>query len=624
MINSFPMPYVRPSDHIWEDLAPVVVAGAGPVGLALAAGLARRGIPVIVVDAKTAVSQGSRAICTSRHSLEILDHLGVGDRTEERGLAWATGRTFFRDRQVLRFNMPSEDWYVRAPMVNISQPDIEQYLYETLVDNELVTFLMGSEITGVHRATDGQGRHNSGEIVTLDVDTPDGPRTLRSSWVVAADGARSAVRKGLGLRLNGNSYEGRYLIADITWESPWEHERFVWFDPDSDPGSTIIMHAQPDNVWRFDCQIRPEDDAEELLQPDRLRERIARHLTWLGIEDEGQWEILWSSVYNARALALDEFRHGSVLFAGDAAHLVPIFGVRGMNSGLEDASTLMWQLPAVITGHADEKLLDVYAAERRYGWEQNISNAELSTLFMTPETYGYQATRRAILPLIESNPELRHLVDPRQSAATHSFGSPINFTDVADAGVPSSRALRPGQPVSDITVDEKGGTLLGLGGSGFIVLASQTPDPFAGKLADALAAAFPAEGATVVTPSQTALELLGINPGSTVVLRPEGLVLAVLDGKGDDLIDSVIRQVATPASTAIQDCDRQLREPDPEAANAETVWEALSSALDARESDSSRTDLLVKVIMLQAMESQNPDRITDFINRAHSLTEARL
>lgn len=128
----------------------------------------------------------------------------------------------------------------------------------------------------------------------------------------------------MGLSLRGASYAGHYLIADIHWGAGPPTERRVWFDPPASPGQTIILHQQPDDIWRFDCQLPPDADPAAELEETRLRRRIATHLDWLGNTEP--WTIEWASVYSARALSLDEYVHGRVLFAGDAAHMVPIFG----------------------------------------------------------------------------------------------------------------------------------------------------------------------------------------------------------------------------------------------------------------------------------------------------------
>lgn len=609
-LNTFSVPHTPPAPALWDEVQAVTVVGGGPVGLATALGLSRRGVPTVLVEARDTVSVGSRAICTSRHSLEILDRLGVGDRVQERSLVWDRGKSFYRDQQVLEFVMPNDEKFVRPPMVNISQADIEQYLWEALLAEPRATVLTSCEVTDVRERPADTPAHGSDRVVELELATPDGPRTLTTSWVAAADGARSAVRRSLGLRLDGTSYEGRYVIADIEWVNDWPTERFVWFDPESNRGSTIIMHKQPDDVWRIDYQLRDEDDAEHEQRPEVIRERITQHLDWLG-ETDAQWEMVWSSLYSARALALDEFRHGSVLFVGDAAHLVPIFGVRGMNSGLEDAATAAWQLAAVVSGAADAALLDAYAAERRYAWEQNISNATLSTLFMTPGTVGYRASREAVLPLIGVRPALRHLVDPRQSSATHARGSALNWA------TPGARAgLHPGDPVADTHLPGLGTTLHDATGPGFTVIGTPGTAELARRTADAFAARFPAEGATALELSAADRELLGVEGGHVVVVRPEGLVVAVLAPEETTDPAGIAAGVAAGHTGSEPAGERRTRTPDPEAETVETVWRGISEGLDAADDDEARLAFLAKAVLLLAINHPEPAAIREALDLA--------
>jgi 3-(3-hydroxy-phenyl)propionate hydroxylase len=609
-LNSFSVPYTPPAPGFWDEVHAVTVVGGGPVGLATALGLVKRGVPVVLVEAGDTVSVGSRAICTSRHSLEILDRLGVGDRVQDRSLVWDRGKSFYREQQVLEFVMPNDEKFVRPPMVNLSQADVEQYLYEALLAEELATVLTSCEVTGVRERPAGAALNGSDRLVELAVSTPDGERTLTTSWVAAADGARSAVRRSLGLRLEGTSYEGRYVIADIKWVNDWPTERFVWFDPESNRGSTIIMHKQPDDIWRIDYQLRDEDDAEHEQRPEVIRARITEHLEWLG-EKDAQWEMVWSSLYSARALALEGFRHGSVLFVGDAAHLVPIFGVRGMNSGLEDAATAAWQLAAVVTGSADPALLDDYAAERRYAWEQNISNATLSTLFMTPGTFGYKASREAVLPLIGFRPELRHLVDPRQSSATHARGAAVNW------GTPGAQAgLHPGDPVADTRLPDLGTTLYDATGPGFTVIGTPGTAELTRRTTGAFAAQFPAEGATALELSAADRGLLGIEGEHVVVVRPEGLVVAVLAPEETADPAGIAAGVAAGRTDSAHVTERRTRTPDPEAETVETVWRGISEGLDAAEDDAAKIAFLAKAVLLLAMNHPEPAAIQEALDLA--------
>jgi 3-(3-hydroxy-phenyl)propionate hydroxylase len=231
--------------------------------------------------------------------------------------------------------------------------------------------------------------------------------------VIAADGARSPVRHALGLRLQGDAYEGRYITADVKMRSDYPADRRAFFDPKSNPGQTILVHKQPDDIWRIDYQLDTDDDETEAVREERIRERVGSIIDMLG--ERQPWELEWWSLYKAYTLTLDDYRCGRTLFIGDAAHLVPIFGVRGLNSGLADAMNPGWKLAAVLNGDAPETLLNSYSTERRGATLEVFRNAGKSTRFMTPPTRGYALMREAVLSLSIHNAFTRALIDPRQS-----------------------------------------------------------------------------------------------------------------------------------------------------------------------------------------------------------------
>lgn len=435
----------------------VVVVGIGPVGMVAAIDLARRGFRPILLDSKRELAWSSRAICISRRSLEIFRRIGMTEAFFDKALGWTSGKTFLRDRLVFELQMQHGEEDAFPPFVNIQQYHTERFLLETIkAMGDAVELRWGHAAAGLRQDADG---------ATLAVRGPEGDYELDCDWIVAADGPRSPLREALGLKLKGTSYEGRYMIADL--EVPGVEravERHVWFDPVSNPGSTVILHVQPDHVWRIDIQLDGGEDDATVLAEENLLPRIQSHLDMMGVD--APWRVIWKSVYRAHALSLDSYRHGRVLFAGDAAHLVPIFGVRGLNSGIDDAHNLGWKLAAVMRGDADERLLDSYGEERRQATLENLANAVKSTWFMSPPTPGFRTMRDAALELAADNHWTRPLINPRQSAAhRYTASSAIAYDAGADEGI------APGAVVPSLPVAGDGRRLQALLGRDFTLVA---------------------------------------------------------------------------------------------------------------------------------------------------------
>lgn len=410
---------------------PVLIAGGGPVGLTLAALLARQGIASLGVEADDGYCTGSRAICISRRSQEILASVGAGEALAAKALPWTGGRSYWRDAEVLQFRMPSEPTERFAPMVNIQQYYVEEFVHRALQAGTQAQVAWSCRVAGVRQDAGG---------VDVEVETPQGRQRVRAGWLVACDGGRSTVREQLGLQFEGTQYEGRYVIVDIVQETRRPVERLAWFDPPSNPGSTILMHRQPDDVWRIDYQLRDDEDADEALKPENILPRVQSHLAMIG--EDRPWKMLWASMYNAKCLTLPRYREGRVLFAGDAAHLVPIFGVRGLNSGLDDAANLAWKLARVLDEGAPAGLLDTYSEERVHAARENIAYGAKSTEFMAPPDFAFRLMREATLRLALDEPAVRPLINPRQSAPIAYAASALNGPE---AGEWSNTHAAPGQ-----------------------------------------------------------------------------------------------------------------------------------------------------------------------------------
>lgn len=505
-------------DRPLPDGIPVLIAGGGPVGLTLTALLARQGVRSLVVEADAGHCTGSRAICISRRSQEILWTAGAGPALAAKALPWTGGRSYWRNREVLHFQMPHEPTQRFAPMVNIQQYHVEAFVHEALLRSpQLAQVAWSARVGAVRPQQDG---------VLVDIEAAGGRRQVRAGYVVACDGGRSTVREQLGLQFEGTQYEGRYVIVDIVQPTRRPVERLAWFDPPSNPGSTLLMHRQPDDVWRIDYQLRDDEDAQEALKPENILPRVQSHLAMIG--EDAPWKMLWASMYNAKCLTLPDYRAGRVLFAGDAAHLVPIFGVRGLNSGLDDAANLAWKLAAVLQGSAKAGLLDSYSLERVHAARENIAYGAKSTEFMAPPDFAFRLMREATLRLAVDDPVVQPLINPRQSAPIAYAGSPLNGPQ---EGAWTSDQAAPGQPAPEALLRGGQGDFhltqaFGLDFTCLVFGDGPLPHAVADLAAHGIAVLDIAPEADVHGQARARYGLPGEGATGLVLVRPDGYVMA--------------------------------------------------------------------------------------------------
>ena len=541
-------PLVDGSDPVRHAVA---IVGGGPVGLTTALALARQGVRSVLIEADDSVCTGSRAICISRRSLEIFKRLGVVDGFLQKGLPWTGGRSFYRDVEVFRFAMHQDEEQSLPPMINIAQYQIEQLLLDEverhgdLIEIRWQTRVTAIDVAQPHAANATQDPSPT----TLTLSTGDTTWRMHADWVIACDGGRSTIRDALGLKLTGTTYEGRYVIVDIALNSERPTERLAYFDPPSNPGSTVLVHKQPDNVWRIDYQLRDDENADAAILPENVMPRVQNLLDSMG--ETGAWSPIWITVYKANALTLERYRHGPVLFAGDAAHLVPIFGVRGANSGIDDADNLGWKLGAVVNGTASARLLDSYSDERVFAARENLGYGMKSTEFMAPPSFAFDLMRRAVLGLAVDHPKVRPLINPRQTHAITYRESPLNRV-AQQASAEFARGPAPGAVLPECRLTKIGGDttrgihLTDLLGPCFTALCfgedTTQPDAWHALQASleerriafqAITLSEPGKSGKATIARQHACDthghlhaMLDARPGTVYLIRPDGHVLA--------------------------------------------------------------------------------------------------
>ncbi|MFE6828202.1 FAD-dependent monooxygenase [Streptomyces sp. NPDC057690] len=360
---------------------PVIVVGAGPVGLSAALALRAHGLPVALLEADPADRErpGSRALFVHRETLRLLDAMSPGLAAEitAYGRTWHTRRTLYRGREVYARTFPPPSGL--PPFTSLRQLDTERFL-RAACERAGVDFVWDARITGVR---------TSGSGVTL---VGEGGREWSAGYVVAADGARSAVRGGLGISLEGVRGEGFHVVVDVAdvpdAELPLERV-FHYEHPGA--GGRSVLRVPFTGGFQVDLQCRDDDPEEAFGTEDAVRE-------WLpGVVGDGYADrILWVSTYRFLRKVAASFTdpHGRVLLVGEAAHLFPPFGARGMNSGIADAAAAAGAVAA-----GTPEAVAAFADVRRAAGLFNSEAAGLALEHLRPRRRTVRLRQRAAAAL---------------------------------------------------------------------------------------------------------------------------------------------------------------------------------------------------------------------------------
>jgi 2-polyprenyl-6-methoxyphenol hydroxylase-like FAD-dependent oxidoreductase len=498
---------------------PVLIAGAGPVGMLTALLLARWEIPSVMLEAAAEhEGAGSRAICFQRDVLDIFDRAGCAEPMIAEGVTWTTGRTYYREAELFSVTFATTADGAVPPWINISQASVERYLLERVHAEPLIALRFGHPVTEVWPDEDG---------VTVRA----GDATVRGTHLVGADGARSAVRQLLRIAFPGRSFDDQFLICDIRADLPFPSERRFFFDPAWNPDRQVLVHQCPAGIWRIDWQVKSGFDLAAEQASGRLDDRVRQ------ITADRAYEIVWATAYRFHERVAETFGTGRVFLAGDAAHLYAPFGARGLNSGAQDADNLAWKLAFVRRGWAPPALLASYHAERAAAAAENLRVTSATMEFLVPQTPSMRRYRVEVLERALTDPAARSHIDSGKLAEPFWYtqsplttpGPPLDDFPVAPGAArpPVPGVLCPDGPCQDGPGPTR---LRRLFGRSFVLLTARRETAAAALTAarQAITAPVTAWALEDIDPSGTVAGSLAATPDSVHVVRPDGHLAAVL------------------------------------------------------------------------------------------------
>jgi 3-(3-hydroxy-phenyl)propionate hydroxylase len=380
---------------------PVIVVGAGPVGLALSLALAAQGVPSVVLDEGNGKDEPrpARTVVLRPDTADLMSRLGCGTVRHE-GTRWSGWRSMLRKQELRQLPLDGggevhrrgdgDRWdrddsyagdgrdgaYQRGDQVagpdggptaplHIPQHSLSRGLREAAMEHRLVRLVTDSRLDSLEQDAGGVGVHTRGPSATW----------WRGSYLVGCDGARSTVRKLLGIRFPGRTAVERHAVAALRTELPWPGEAVLHRQPPwSSGGDEITVRPLPDGMWRLDWLLPPRG---ELVTPEALVARVRDTLAgWCG--GTPPYELLDTGVYTLHHRLARRWRVDRAFLAGDAAHLLGAIGAQGLDEGLRDVDNLAWKLAHAWHHGASQTLLDSYQAERRTAVAARLRAADQS------------------------------------------------------------------------------------------------------------------------------------------------------------------------------------------------------------------------------------------------------
>lgn len=502
---------------------PVIVVGAGPVGLALALALARQDVPVVVLDEGPGsdAPRAARTVVLREDTAAFVERL-AGVPLGDAGLRW-TGWRAMRRKQVTCEVALGED--IPAPL-HIAQHVLTGALRAALTREPLVELAVDSRLDALEQEDTGVIVHTRGPNGTW----------WRGSYLVGCDGPRSTVRKLQDIRFPGRTAVERYAVAAVRTELPWPGEAFLHRMPPwraTGPfAGEITARPLPDGVWRLDWLLPPGKD---LVTPELLVTHVRETLTgWTG-ESSPAYELLDTGVHTVHHRLARRWRAGRVFLAGDAAHLLGTIGTQGLDEGLRDADNLAWKLASAWHHGPHETLLDSYQTERRAIVAARLRAAD------------------QVLPMLRGGGGLRSLLPGAARGHDALFmdghlglgpvGAPGSYADSPlmpphlDAEVPVDTPV--GAPVANVLVTAEDGSFVRLRerlGRGALLVVLVAPGTGVWERRHWVSAGVMPRLAAAVTALPHRAELLvaesypGAAPHTVLLVRPDGHLVTALSG----------------------------------------------------------------------------------------------
>ncbi|MEZ0089676.1 FAD-dependent monooxygenase [Streptacidiphilus sp. EB129] len=369
---------------------PVIIAGAGPVGLALALALARHQVPTVVLDEGPGVSpESARSTVLRADTTDFLTRVGYA-RVAADGRAWTSWRTLRRNRELLHLPLPGDE------VLHLSQHRLQRGLRDAVSATPLIELVHHSAVTEIEQDADGVSVHAAGTW-------------WRGSHLVGCDGPRSTVRKQARLRFPGRAAADHYTVATVRVDLPFPGEARLHRDapqlPDRRGGVSREVTARPlpDGVWRLDWRLPVRQPP---LTPDALVEQLRATLAGWNDGAVPPYELVSTADHMVQQRLATRFQVGRVFLAGDAAHLLGSLGMQNLDEGLRDADNLAWKLALVWHGCATEQLLTTYQQERREAVISRLRAVDQAMPLLQPSTPLLEARRSLLSGSLRRNATL--------------------------------------------------------------------------------------------------------------------------------------------------------------------------------------------------------------------------